>query len=83
MRSHRLSANVRVDDLQPAAAHEDRAATAAVASVSPVALPSTKRIRLHDEPRLGLVVAVRRRPDLRPVAGVHVEDAALALRRSA
>ena len=45
--------------------------------VEPVALPSAKRQVLHHETRRGLVVTVRRGPDLPPVAGVLIEDPAL------
>ena len=69
----------RVDDAQPAAAVEDRAAAAAVE----VARRSSCRRRSArfwtTSARRGLVLAVRRRPHLRRVAGVHVEDAAPAL----
>ena len=41
-------------------------------------LPRLKGEVLDDEPRGGLVVAVRGRPDLRPVTGVLVQDPALA-----
>ncbi len=45
--------------------------------VAPVALPCGERQVLHDEARRGLVITVRRGPDLPPVAGVLIQDAAL------
>ena len=66
----------RADDLEPAAAREDRAAPAAL-----LGRPGGVAVRegqvLHDQPGRGLVVAVRRGPRLLRVAGVLVEDAAL------
>ena len=76
-RSHRLPTNAGVDDLEPAAAHEDRAAPAAVVPL-PGGVAVRERQVLHHQPRGGLVVAVRRRPVLLRVAGVLVEDPALA-----
>src|SRR5690606_608311 len=64
-----------VEDLEPAAAHEDRAAAIGILARG-VAVGEGEV--LHREARMILVVAVRRGPDLRRIAGVHVEDAARA-----
>ena len=67
----------RVDHLEPAAAHEDRAAAAALGRLAGRVAVGEGEV-LHGEPRVVLVLAVRGGPALRLVAGVHVEDAALA-----
>ena len=66
-----------VDHLHPAATDEHRAAATALAQVAgAVALREVQA--LDRELWLVLVLAVRRRPDLRLVARVHVQDAPLA-----
>src|SRR5690606_37468315 len=67
----------RIDDFEAAAANPDRAA--AIVHVLSAGVGIDEREVLHGEARVILVVAVRGRPDLLLVAGVHVEDA----RRSA
>ena len=67
----------RVHDLELAAAGEDRAAAPAL-EVSPVELPSAKVRCWTTSCGRGLVVAVVGGPDLPLVAGVLVEDPALA-----
>ena len=77
LESQRLSVNLRIDDGEPATPVEDRAAAAALECLAGrVALG--ERDVLDGQPWRRLVVAVRRRPHLGLVAGVHVEDAALA-----
>ncbi len=75
--SQRLPTNVESHDLEPAAARRRSRRRRRPRTSSPVESPSGERQVLHDEPRRGLVVAVRRGPDLPLVAGVLVEDAAL------
>ena len=66
-----------LDHLHPTTADEHRATATALAQVAgAVALCEMKA--LDRELRAVLVLAVRRRPDLRRVARVHVEDATLA-----
>ena len=78
MRSQRLPTNVRVDDLELAAAVEDRASAAALDAVAGGVAVGEGEV-LDDELREGLVVAVVGGPDLLRVAGVLVEDPTLAL----
>ena len=66
-----------LDDAQTPAAHEDRAATAAVEVLAGGVAVGEGEV-LDDQPRRGLVLAVRRREHLGGVAGVHVQDAAPA-----
>ena len=68
---------MRVDDLEPAAAHEDRAAAAALRRLAGGVAVGEGQV-LHGQLGVVLVLAVRRRPALGLVAGVHVEDPALA-----
>ena len=67
----------RVDDLEPAAADEDGAAAAALGRLAGGVAVDEGQV-LDGELRVVLVLAVRGGPDLGLVAGVHVEDAALA-----
>jgi hypothetical protein len=68
--------NRELTDLDPPAAHEDCAPAAAVHSL-PGGVAVGERQVLHGEPRMVLVLTMRRRPHLCLVAGIHVEDAAL------
>jgi hypothetical protein len=67
-----------VDDAQSPAAGEDGAAAATVELLA-ARVPVREGQVLDDQLGRGLVLAVRRRPHLRRIAGVHVEDAAPAL----
>ena len=64
----------RVQDPQPSAAIEDRAAATAVVAL-PGRVPVDEAHVLDRELRARLVLAVRRRPHLLWIARVHVEDA--------
>ena len=75
--SQRLSTEHRVHDLEPAAAHEDRPAAPAVVGLTGRVAVGERQV-LEDQPRRRLVVAVVGGPGLLRVAGVLVEDAALA-----
>ncbi len=67
----------RVDHLEPPAPDEDRAAPAALGPLAGGVAVGERQV-LHGELRVVLVLAVRGGEALRLVAGVHVEDAALA-----
>ena len=67
---------LRVHHLQPAAPHEDRAATAPVDRLAGRVAVDEREV-LHRQAGVVLVLAVRGGPDLRLVARVHVEDPAL------
>ena len=67
-----------VDDPQPAAAVEDGASAAAVEALA-VRVAVGERQVLDDQLGGRLILAVRRRPHLCRIAGVHVEDAVPAL----
>ena len=61
-------------DAQAPAAHEDRAAAAAVELLAG-GVPVGEREVLDDQPRRGLVLAMGGREHLGGIAGVHVQDA--------
>ncbi len=75
--SHRLPTNRRADHREPAAADEDRAAPAALGQVAGRVAVGEREV-LHDQLGRLLVLAVRGRVALLLVAGVLVEDPALA-----
>ena len=72
-----VAEEARVDDLDPAAPHEDGAPAAALDRLAGRVAVGEGQV-LHGEPGVVLVLAVRGGPDLGLVAGVHVEDPALA-----
>ena len=68
-----VTGEVRVNDLQLAAAVEDGPAAPAVEEL-PGGVAVRERHPLHDQDGTGLIVAMRRRPRLSRVTGVQVED---------